>query len=239
MRGHRGHAGRHEPGAGCRRDGRSSGIVHGRILHCHPGPRLIAERLPGEPDPALTPGALNPEVTPATIDSTICLKGWTASVRPSEDYTESLKVRQIEAYGYTDRRLSSYEEDHLVPLSLGGATSDPRNLWPEPISSYLPDGRPSGADQKDDLELRLNHDVCSGTVQLAVAQAEMLHWVHSYYGIPMPGSTTGNPAPSARPTAHYWYCWNVGSPLPHHLGKPTSGDHACTDTELTAAGLAP
>jgi hypothetical protein len=26
---------------------------------------------------------------------------------------------------------SSFELDHLVPLELGGAPSDPRNLWPE------------------------------------------------------------------------------------------------------------
>ena len=32
--------------------------------------------------PALTPGALNPDVTPATIRRTICSRGWTKTVRP-------------------------------------------------------------------------------------------------------------------------------------------------------------
>ena len=68
------------------------------------------------PDPGLTPGALNPAVTEATIDTTICVRGWTRSVRPPAEYTEALKRRQIREYGYADRRLRSYEEDHLIPL---------------------------------------------------------------------------------------------------------------------------
>ena len=195
--------------------------------------------LPGEPDPTLTPGALNPAVTQATIGSTICVRGWTATIRPDESYTYSLKVRQIREYGYTDTRVSSYEEDHLVPLGLGGAPKDPRNLWPQPLTISLADGRPAGADITDDLEGRLNRDVCSGTLPLAAAQLEMLHWVHAWYGIPLPGSTPGMPAFTARPTAHYWFCWDLGSPAPHHLGHDSSGDHACSDSELRAAGLLP
>ena len=33
-------------------------------------------------DPVRTPGVLNPDVTPGTIRSTICKKGWTATIRP-------------------------------------------------------------------------------------------------------------------------------------------------------------
>jgi hypothetical protein len=62
------------------------------------------------------------------------------------------------AFGYHDRRLSHYEEDHLIPLGLGGAPSDPRNLWPEPRTP--PDGW--GADRKDEPEFVLNQLVCSG-----------------------------------------------------------------------------
>ncbi len=39
--------------------------------------------------------------------------------------------RSIE-YGYADRNPAHYQEDHLVPLELGGAPRDPRNLWPQP-----------------------------------------------------------------------------------------------------------
>jgi len=86
----------------------------------------------GLPNPRLTPGALNPDVTQANIDSTICVRGWTRTIRPPERYTERLKRRQIREYGYADRRLSHYEEDHLISLELGGSPTDPRNLWPEP-----------------------------------------------------------------------------------------------------------
>lgn len=92
-------------------------------------------RLPGEPNPVLTPGAFNPSVTQATIGSTICVSGWTATVRPPASYTTGLKIQQIVQYGYGDTHTSSYEEDHLIPLELGGAPSDARNLWPEPYAA--------------------------------------------------------------------------------------------------------
>ena len=158
-------------------------------------------RLPGEPDPALTPGALNPAVTQATIGSTICVAGWTATVRPPSSYTTALKIRQIARYGYTDTRTADYEEDHLIPLELGGAPSDPRNLWPEPYSVRLSDGRPTGARVKDRFETALKRAVCAGTLTLARARAEIgVHWVHAYYGIPLAAGTTATALPGPTPT---------------------------------------
>jgi hypothetical protein len=84
------------------------------------------------PDPARTPGAINPEVTQATLGSTICRRGWTRTVRPPQAYTSALKRQQIREFGYADRRMGDYEEDHLIPLSLLGDPYNPRNLWPEP-----------------------------------------------------------------------------------------------------------
>ncbi|MCU4184717.1 hypothetical protein K6U06_10125 [Acidiferrimicrobium sp. IK] len=120
------------------------------------------------PDPRCTPGALNPAVTAATVGSTICASGWTATVRPPEAVTERIKVAQMRAYG--DRgRIGAYEEDHLVPLELGGAPSDPRNLWPEPGSSPNP---------KDRVESAARRAVCSGRLSLAGAQqAIATDWV--------------------------------------------------------------
>jgi hypothetical protein len=141
-------------------------------------------RLPGEPDPSLTPGAVNPDVTQATIGSTICVSGWTKTVRPPVAYKNRLKEEQIAEYGYanTDPRL--YEEDHLIALELGGSPTDPGNLWPEPWSITLPDGRDAGAHAKDQLENSLHRAVCSGSMTLAAAQAEIRgSWVHAYYGI--------------------------------------------------------
>jgi hypothetical protein len=113
------------------------------------------------PDPACTPGALNPNVTQATIGSTICRLGWTKTIRPSVAYTDALKRRGIVAYGYSDKRMGAYEEDHLVPLELAGNPTAPTNLWPQP------GGSPNG---KDLVEGTLNHAVCAGKVSLAAAQ---------------------------------------------------------------------
>lgn len=30
----------------------------------------------------------------------------------------------------------------------------------------------------------------------------------------------------------YWYCWDNGSPQPHHLGHQVAGDHPCTAQEM-------
>ena len=38
--------------------------------------------LSGLPNAALTPGALNPAVTPDDLYSTICRRGWTRTIRP-------------------------------------------------------------------------------------------------------------------------------------------------------------
>ncbi len=75
------------------------------------------------PDPVCTPGSVNPNVTQANIHQTICVKGWTATVRPSVSYTNGLKQQQMNAYGLTGN-LSSFEEDHLIPLEIGGNPTD-------------------------------------------------------------------------------------------------------------------
>ena len=164
-----------------------------------PPSHTAVARLPGEPDPTLTPGALNPAVTQASIHSTICVSGWTATIRPPESVTGPLKVEQIGEYGYADTKTSDYEEDHLISLELGGAPADPRNLWPEPYTASLADGRPTGAHTKDGFETRLKTEVCAGTITLAVAQSEIGdHWVHAYYGIPIPDSSA---SPATAPIA--------------------------------------
>ncbi|MCX5387510.1 hypothetical protein [Streptomyces sp. NBC_00083] len=114
------------------------------------------------PDPVCQPGAFNPDVTQATIGSTICVSGWTSTVRPPTSYTNPLKVQQIAAYGYSDTSTADYEEDHLVPLELGGAPRDPKNLWPEP--RYSTGGKTAG--NKDTVENRLKTAVCNGQVPL-------------------------------------------------------------------------
>lgn len=119
------------------------------------------------PDPSCTPGVLNSDVTQSTIDSTICVSGWTSTIRPSTSYTNALKVKQIAEYGYSDTALADYEEDHFVPLELGGNPTDPGNLWPEP---RYDDGSGYIAADKDTVENALKKAVCKGSVTLADAQ---------------------------------------------------------------------
>jgi hypothetical protein len=129
------------------------------------------------PNRTLTPGAINPAVTRQNIDSTICQRGWTASVRPSYHYTERLKRAQIRTYGYRDQKIWHYEEDHLIPLDLGGSPTDPRNLWPEP---HLRVGQ-WGSFAKDRLEARLGRLVCHRQLSLNRARALIArNWISAY-----------------------------------------------------------
>lgn len=136
--------------------------------------RARGSGLYARPDLNCTPGALNPAVTQASIDSTICRAGWTATVRPPESITEPEKLANMEAYGDGGSG-SAYEYDHDVPLELGGAVNDPRNLWPEPDYST-----PSAfyLNPKDRLERALNRLVCDGRMSLSYAQqAIAADWV--------------------------------------------------------------
>ena len=109
-----------------------------------------------------TPGVLNPDVTQATIRTTICRSGWTRTVRPPVEYTNALKRRQMRAY-HESGPASGYQEDHLISLELGGDPTDPRNLWPEPYPR---------AAAVDEIENELNAKVCSGALTLAEAQLQ-------------------------------------------------------------------
>ncbi len=121
------------------------------------------------PNPQLTPGATNPDVTQANIHQTICVSGWTASVRQPTAYTNRLKTEGITQYGYNDPNVRDYEEDHFIPLELGGDPKDPNNLWPEPYDTKV-NGQTMGAHQKDKVEDLLNKQVCDGTITLREAQ---------------------------------------------------------------------
>jgi hypothetical protein len=123
------------------------------------------------PDPSCTPGATNPDVKQSTIDSTICVSGYASSIRPSVDYTEPLKFKLMDVYGYADSP-SNYELDHLIPIEIGGAPSDVRNLWPEPHYTSL------NSYDKDRFENYLHDQVCSGKMDLGTAQNEIAtNWV--------------------------------------------------------------
>jgi hypothetical protein len=108
----------------------------------------------------LTPGVANPDVTQQTIGSTICVSGWSSSIRPDTSYTNALKLEQMQEYRRTGTP-ADYQEDHLISLELGGDPRDPRNLWPEP--------NPHAVDV-DGIENELHDAICSGRMTLADAQ---------------------------------------------------------------------
>ena len=108
--------------------------------------------------------ALNPDVTQASIGQTICVAGYTKSVRPASSYTNGVKSRLMGDAGLDPALKGDYELDHIVPLALGGHPRKLSNLMLQPW-----DG-PQGAHMKDILEARLLHLVCSGDVTLTDAQ---------------------------------------------------------------------
>ena len=122
------------------------------------------------PSPTLTPGVTNPDVTQSNIRDTICVHGWTKTVRPPSTYTSALKVRQLAEFNLPGPP-SAYQEDHLISLELGGNPTDPRNLWPEPYPR---------ASQVDQVENDLNAKVCSGALSLAQAQREEAALKHEH-----------------------------------------------------------
>ena len=124
-----------------------------RCVRHRPAPAVLASW-------TLTPGVLNPDVTQDEIGKTICVRGWTRTIRPPSDYTTRLKLEQLRAYGLVGAP-GDFQEDHLISLELGGDPTDPRNLWPEPYPR---------AAEVDRIENDLNAAVCSGRMTLADAQ---------------------------------------------------------------------
>ena len=117
------------------------------------------------PNATYTPGSTNPAVTQANIQKTICVSGYTATIRPPSSYTTALKTRQLATYYKGNcTAATGCEEDHLISLEIGGNPRDEKNLWPEP-----------NAQAKDSCENRLKKDVCSGAITLKEAQVGIAH----------------------------------------------------------------
>src|SRR6266480_6529175 len=101
--------------------------------------------------PSVPSYLLNSDVQQGTIGNTICKSGWTTTVRPPTSYTNALKHDQLGDPRYLDKDPTHYEEDHWIPLELGGSPRDTQNLWPEPWQD---------AHAKDVQENRLHKAVC-------------------------------------------------------------------------------
>ena len=128
--------------------------------HLTPGQCHARTAAGGEPlpDPACTPGAIDPAVTQANIATTICRSGYTGRIRPPASVTGRWKIRTFVFYGLDTGARGEY--DHLVPLELGGSNAT-SNLWIEQGAIPNP---------KDTVENRLHDRVCAGELTLAAAQ---------------------------------------------------------------------
>jgi hypothetical protein len=132
-------------------------------------PQGSSSKGPYAADILRSPGVINPDVTQANIDSTICLRGWTKTIRPPTSYTNDLKRKQMREYG-VGGSLSDYQEDHLISLELGGHPTDPRILWPEPYPL---------ASELYSIENDLNDKVCAGELSLEDAQRKESELKHT------------------------------------------------------------
>jgi hypothetical protein len=121
--------------------------------------------------PTHTPGARYYKVTQATVKTTICVKGWTKTIRPPASFTTALKKKQLAEWGYVDQNPKHYEEDHLISLELGGAPWSKKNLWPEPHSQSI---------KSDPRENAWHRQVCNGTLTLEQARKAELAYKRAH-----------------------------------------------------------
>lgn len=112
-------------------------------------------------------GTINSQVTQDNLSTTVCVSGWTATIRPPASYTTALKKKQLLALNAKDQNLAHYEEDHFISLEIGGNPTDPNNLWPQPYPE---------AKQKDAVENYLHNQLCFGKITLKQAQDMIRHW---------------------------------------------------------------
>lgn len=120
------------------------------------------------------PGVDNPNVTQATIGSTICVANWTKTVRPPTSYTNRLK-RQLMVSQHLPGKASDFELDHFLSIEDGGSPDSPDNLWMQPYAE------PYGARTKDKVETRIHALICKGKITLDEGRnALRTDWVAAY-----------------------------------------------------------
>jgi hypothetical protein len=109
-------------------------------------------------------GAVDPAITQANVHATVCRLAYTKAVRPSKEWSASVKARLL-IEQHLPGKIQDYELDHLIPLGIGGAPRDLANLW---LQTW-PEAR-----AKDEDEAALHHAMCTGRLTLEQAQRRIL-----------------------------------------------------------------
>ena len=142
-------------------------------------PSLPLNRSGLSPPPDV-PGAVDPTITQANIDKTICRPGYARSVRPSHAITGPIKRRLMDTH-HPGEPMTDYELDHLIPISIGGAPLDRRDLWLQRRRSQ------ANAGDKNVLAYVLWRLVCDNRVPLATAQQAISRdWTAAYQSYATP-----------------------------------------------------
>ncbi len=124
--------------------------------------------------PPGTTGAVDPAVSQANIGRTICRPGYARAARPSYAVTDAYK-RHLMDVQHPGERMADYELDHLIPISIGGAPFDARDLWLQPRRGQ------ANAGDKNDLAYLLWRLVCEHRMPLRTAQhAISTDWTQAY-----------------------------------------------------------
>jgi len=125
------------------------------------------------PPPEIS-GAIDPAISQDNIDGTICRPGYARAARPAYAITGPLKRRMMDAQ-HPGEPMADYELDHLIPISIGGAPLDRRDLWLQPRRGN------ANARDKNILAYVLWRLVCTHQMPLDIAQREIRRdWMRAY-----------------------------------------------------------
>jgi hypothetical protein len=179
-----------------------------------------AQELRAYPDWTLTPGSIDPSLTPEYICS--------HSTSERRSVNTALKKKVFAAYNVPFEDRANYEVDHFIPLALGGVntcTDVPTcNLWPEPHQKSFAEIAPWGSETKDRLELRLYKMMCAGEISLHDAQVAIsTDWeaaYRQYVADPFSVATTSAPFIFATTAAPFTVATADAAPGPRCCSPP-------------------
>ena len=134
---------------------------------------LMAAAL-SQPDPGSW-RTYNPAVKQETLQETVCIRGYTATVRPPVYITNVIKKRLLEAQGMTWDSAPTFKLDHVVPLYAGGEAGDPNH------TSNFQLQRVEEATRKDRLEAKIGCMICVGQITLDEGHDAFLNWQSAYH----------------------------------------------------------